>query len=49
MLGAYFAYDISRYVGFWAALALAPVLCGALGAAIEMYGLRRVHRHGHVA
>ena len=24
MLGAYFAYDISRHVGFWPALVLAP-------------------------
>ena len=44
MLGAYFAYDISRHVGFWPALVLAPVLCGAVGALIEMYGLRRVHQ-----
>jgi branched-chain amino acid transport system permease protein len=49
MLGAYFAYDISRHVGFWPALVLAPVLCGAVGALIEMYGLRRVHRNGHIA
>ena len=49
MLGAYFAYDISRHVGFWPALVLAPVLCGGVGALIEMYGLRRVHRNGHIA
>ena len=49
MLGAYFAYDISRHVGFWPALVLAPVLCGAVGALIEMYGLRPVHKHGHIA
>ncbi len=49
MLGAYFAYTLSLYVGFWWALLLAPILCGLLGAAIEMYGLRRVHRNGHVA
>ena len=49
MLGAYFAYTISLYVGFWPALILAPLLCGLVGAAIEMWGLRRVHRHGHVA
>jgi branched-chain amino acid transport system permease protein len=49
MLGAYFAYDISRHVGFWPALVLAPLLCGAVGALIEMYGLRRVHRNGHIA
>jgi branched-chain amino acid transport system permease protein len=49
MLGAYFAYDISRHVGFWPALVLAPILCGAVGALIEMYGLRRVHKNGHIA
>ena len=49
MLGAYFAYDISRIIGFWPALVLAPVLCGAIGALIEMYGLRRVHQNGHIA
>src|SRR4051812_12745891 len=49
MLGAYFAYEVSRHVGFWAALVIAPALCGGMGALIEMYGLRKVHRHGHIA
>ena len=49
MLGAYFAYQISRWVGFWPALMLAPLLCGAIGAAIEVWGLRRVHHNGHIA
>jgi branched-chain amino acid transport system permease protein len=49
MLGAYFAYTISTLVGFWPALVVAPLLCGLIGAAIEMYGLRRVHRNGHIA
>jgi branched-chain amino acid transport system permease protein len=49
MLGAYFAYTISLHVGFWPALIIAPLLCGLVGAAIEMYGLRRVHRNGHIA
>jgi branched-chain amino acid transport system permease protein len=49
MLGAYFAYSVSRVIGFWPALVLAPILCGALGALIEMYALRRVHRNGHIA
>ena len=49
MLGAYFAYTISLYVGFWPALVIAPLLCGLIGAAIEMWGLRRVHRNGHIA
>ena len=29
MLGAYFAYQISQWVGFWPALIIAPLLCGA--------------------
>lgn len=48
MLGAYFAYQISTWVGFWPALVLAPVLVGLLGAATERFGLRRVHKWGHV-
>ncbi|GLQ06286.1 branched-chain amino acid ABC transporter permease [Sneathiella chinensis] len=49
MLGAYFAYTISLYVGFWLGLILAPLLVGVLGALVERYGLRYVHRWGHVA
>jgi branched-chain amino acid transport system permease protein len=49
MLGAYFAYQTGLYVGYWPALFLAPILVGALGAVTERYGLRRVHKFGHVA
>jgi branched-chain amino acid transport system permease protein len=49
MLGAFFGFQLSRWTGFWPGLVLAPVLVGALGALIERYGLRHVHRHGHVA
>lgn len=49
MLGAYFAYTISQYVGFWPGLIIAPLLVGLVGALIERYGLRYVHRWGHVA
>src|SRR6202049_4605841 len=49
MLGAFFGFQISLWVGFWPALVLAPVLVGAIGAMVERHGLRRVHRHGHVA
>src|ERR1700710_2944518 len=49
MIGAYLAFQISQFVGFWPALILAPLLCGLLGAAIEVWGLRRVHRNGHIA
>ena len=49
MLGAFFGFQISRWFGFWPALLIAPLLAGLLGAAVERYGLRRVHRNGHVA
>src|SRR5271165_5892118 len=49
MLGAYFAFEISLYLGFWLALIIAPILCGLIGAAIEVWGLRRVHHNGHIA
>ena len=48
MLGAYFAYQVSQYGGFWAGLLIAPPLVGIMGALIERYGLRRVHQFGHV-
>jgi len=37
------------HVGFWPALFLSPLLVGALGALTERYGLRTVHKFGHVA
>lgn len=48
MLGAFFGYQISRFTGFWIGLLVAPLLVGAIGALVERYGLRNVHRHGHV-
>ena len=32
MLGAYFSYQIARYIGFWPALVVAPVLVGTAAA-----------------
>jgi len=49
MLGAFLAYTISIRLGFWVALLVVPVLVGVLGAGVERWGLRTVHRHGHVA
>ena len=49
MLGAYFAYTISASLGFFPALIVAPILVGVTGALVERYGLRPVHRFGHVA
>jgi branched-chain amino acid transport system permease protein len=56
MIGAYFAYQIGKWMtgwfgaeaGFWIALVLAPLLVGVLGAMVERYGLRKVHKFGHV-
>jgi branched-chain amino acid transport system permease protein len=47
MLGAYFAYTLQPLVGFAAAVVLAMLLAGAVGAAVERWFLRRVHHHGH--
>ena len=49
MLGAFFGYQLTRWIGFWPALVLAPLLVGAVGMAVERYGLRNTHKHGHVA
>ena len=49
MIGAYLAFTVSQLIGFFPALIIAPILCGLLGAAIEVWGLRRVHSNGHIA
>ncbi|MEP7068809.1 MAG: branched-chain amino acid ABC transporter permease [Usitatibacter sp.] len=49
MLGAYFSYQVGRWIGFWPALVIAPLACGVVGALVERYGLRKVHPQGHVA
>ncbi len=48
MVGAYVAYTLVGVVGFWAALLLAPLAVGLMGAGFERLALRRVHRFGHV-
>jgi len=48
MLGAFFGFQVSRWAGFWPALVIAPAVIGIIGALVERYGLRNVHRHGHV-
>ncbi len=48
MLGAYIAFQISTWVGFWPALFIAPIVVGIGGALFERYSLRRVHKFGHV-
>lgn len=49
MLGAYFAFQVSTWIGFWPALVIAPILVGAIGMLVERFGLRKAHRFGHVA
>jgi branched-chain amino acid transport system permease protein len=49
MLGAYFAFTIALYLGFWPGLIVAPLAVGVLGALVERQGLRRVHGYGHLA
>lgn len=48
MIGAYLGYEISDKIGFFPALVLAPLIVGLLGALVERYGLRRVHKFGHL-
>jgi len=48
MVGAYVGYTVSKHIGFWPALVVAPLVVGALGALFERLTLRKVHRFGHV-
>jgi len=48
MLGAYLAWTVVHWTGsFWLALAVAPLLVGALGVLVERFLLRRIHAFGH--
>lgn len=49
MLGAYLCYALAQHWGFSAALVLAPLLTGLLGAGFEHLVMRPLHRQGHVA
>jgi branched-chain amino acid transport system permease protein len=42
-LGAYFAFSLIPYLGFWGALVLAPVLVAILGALLEQVLIRRLY------
>lgn len=48
MLGAFIAYSsvdrLSPHIGFWPALLVAPLACGALGALTETLLLRRIYK-----
>lgn len=49
MFGAYIAYAISTQIGFWPALILAPLGVALIGALVERFGLRTVHKYGHIS
>jgi branched-chain amino acid transport system permease protein len=49
MLGAYLGYSISVHAGFVTGILVAPPVIGILGAVVERYGLRNVHKYGHVS
>src|ERR1700689_4752491 len=42
-LGAYIAYSMMPYVGFWGGLILAPILTAGLGLMVERVLIRRVY------
>jgi len=42
-LGAYFAFSMQRYVGFWLALILAPLLVGMVGLILERLVIHRTY------
>ena len=42
-LGAYFAFSMQRYVGFWFALLLAPLLVGVVGLILERLVIHRIY------
>jgi branched-chain amino acid transport system permease protein len=48
MLGAYLGFTIAQHVGYWPGLIVAPLGVGVFGALIERYGLRNVHKFGHI-
>ncbi len=50
MLGAYFSYTIVMQLTgqFWRSLMICPVILFVIGAVVERFLLRRVHRYGHV-
>jgi len=43
-LAAYFAYTLEPSLGFWGALAVAPLLAGVLGLAVEVFLIRRLYK-----
>ena len=49
MIGAYLGFQISLFSNFWIALLISPIIVGVMGTMVEKYGLRNVHKYGHIA
>ncbi len=48
MLGAYFAYSLTLYLGsFWLSLVISPLIVGALSILIERFLIRKTYKGGH--
>jgi branched-chain amino acid transport system permease protein len=48
MLGAYFAYSLTIYLGsFWLSLLISPFIVGTLGILIERFLIRKTYKGGH--
>jgi branched-chain amino acid transport system permease protein len=49
MLGAYFAYSVTIYLGsFWVSLLISPLIVGALSLLMERFFLRSTYKGGHL-
>ena len=49
MLGAYFAYSLSLYLGsFWLSLLISPLIVGLLSILIERFLIRKTYKGGHL-
>ncbi|HET7910688.1 MAG TPA: branched-chain amino acid ABC transporter permease [Pseudolabrys sp.] len=44
VIGAYLAYTLSPYLGFWGALVAGPVLAGAIGLVVERVLIRPIYK-----
>ena len=49
MMGAFVGFQIAKWAGFWPGVVLAPLVVGGIGMLVERFGLRNVHKNGHVA
>lgn len=47
MVGAYLAYTLQPFTGFWVAILVSPLIVAGMGIFVERVILRRVHAYGH--